>query len=332
MPRKLVFNLRDPKFSIYHRAGLAGLAASLKTLSSDIVRHSASDLTLGLEYDVTDFEALDHLLHHAFPLDSDGRALGRGLFTHIGFSETLLQIPSLRKLIENTKSLIDGVEYGWIRLGGYRHQSVARSLVNNKGEFKRKTLRVKGWMLPGATGGQYCEEVETLLPLLFAPMVYTWFDVYSQTLKRGGKALVVPRVSTLKDFSAYSPETPQEWEVSSIAEAVLNYSLKTNLSCEGKLFGSVAWDKHQKHIREKAEINNLDLMDTWRAILEFTASRISDLPDGRKIVTTSVVREMTARNLIAGRPLYMNFVHYHEAAAKNDREACQGLGKLLLSR
>lgn len=329
MPRKLTFHLRDPKFSIYHRAGLAGLVTSLSTLTSETVRHSISELILTIEYDVSDFAALDLLLRHAFPLTPEGQALGRGLFAHMGFSDTLLQIPSLRKLVEKTETEVDGIIYSWLKIAGFRHQSAARSFTGPKEEFKRGSFRVRAWMLPGATGGAYLETVESLLPLLFAPLAYTWFDVYSTTSKRGGVALVVPQIESLENFVAYSPNTPKEWHVSSVAEAALNYSLQSNLLCEAKLFGPVAWDKHQRHVREKADVTNLSVLGTWGEIYGFTENRVGELPDGRKIVIPSTVREMTSRNLLDRKPLYMDMVRYHDQA-KFEGKACQKLCKIIL--
>ncbi|UZQ55105.1 type I-MYXAN CRISPR-associated Cas8a1/Cmx1 [Trichothermofontia sichuanensis B231] len=229
---KLELDLGNPRYTLLHRAGLAGLymtlaqlqregCNSLQTLTWRLNRRSVC-----LDWQGLDLEVLSTLLKEAFRL-KDGMIDLRGLATgtmrpelqaivHLGMLGTFLQHTSTHKatgsvtksfeLEENKPPIL--VTYK--ALSSYVHQDFAKNLCDANGRLLEKPISVAGWLNPGAvvrhtafsasTGFE--ELAEDALVLLFAP-VACYYYLLRSTLrdKRSQYALIVPEINNLETYA-----------------------------------------------------------------------------------------------------------------------------------
>lgn len=112
MAKQLTYRLTNPGYTIYHRAALGGLAATIRTWGKNAPEGIEAEFTrdtarLTWSDEITDQEALRRILNASFKLtkekliDLPGQGIGVGqdglrLAVHNGICGTFLQHPKMR--------------------------------------------------------------------------------------------------------------------------------------------------------------------------------------------------------------------------------------------
>jgi len=230
MARETIYRLSNPGYTIYHRAALGGLAATIRawgenkplgieaTLQRDHVRLAWTD-------DLSDQEALRRIIEASFKLtdekliDLPGQGIradqdGLRLAIHNGIVSTFLQHNKMRPSVEKTARKIelkfDGADTGEIftykAVDSYAHQKAQKTGLleaEQKGVLPA-TAAIPQWMMPGATGG--AEDLdgaaEEVFLLMFLIVGCSIFLLRPRSYKEKAQScLVVPDVIDLMAFA-----------------------------------------------------------------------------------------------------------------------------------
>ena len=227
--RELTLSPWDDFTTPLHRAGLAGLWMTLKSLASrngEIISWELiSPDTINLAWNCTDKDAITWLLSKAYQLDKERGlielpALGDlttadKIALHQGITSTFIQHPRVvdSKGVQREALPIDEkiLEVEYKALNAYPHQDLEllKGLYDKKGYFK-PSIRIAGWLYPGATelhvalgGKTKIEETPAgVIALVFAPIACSYYRVRSR-LKQSKYlwALIVPDVENLETFA-----------------------------------------------------------------------------------------------------------------------------------
>lgn len=226
------FRLNDPGMGPYHRAGLAGLTASLVMLGKWNALPAALD---SFEYDeqklsMSGFqptaESLHSLLQAVYRLNDDGLfdfpvLESWGPFQKAELQKlylgSFLQHPSARKAEGKQKeknSPLDEkkLEYSYLPLRDFIHRDQATCQRIAEAVAKQKSMDIAGWALPGGivkhnavqeTGLK--ESPEKFFLLLFAPLGCLFFQGHAglsngERDKRTQTLVAVPRPRQLRSF------------------------------------------------------------------------------------------------------------------------------------
>jgi CRISPR-associated protein Cas8a1/Csx13 len=177
--KPLVYRLFDPGFTIYHRAALGGLAATVRSwqrhpynapagINSDL---RPDQVTLTWDDDISNEEALGQILAASFKLtkenliDLPGQGIdadldGLRLAVHQGILGTFLQSKDARKVVTENSSLSlknpDDESTEMLRYRGvatYFHQNAHRRFTLGGNDKDGVTAEIMQWMVPGAVKG-----------------------------------------------------------------------------------------------------------------------------------------------------------------------------------
>lgn len=232
----LEFHLSNPRYTLLHRAGLAGLWMTLSQFEQE--QFQPSDLSwqlhpcglrLTLSWEGNDFNILDkQLFKQAFKID-DGMIqlrgldpqklpLGECLICHEGMVNTFVQHTSACKssgleqrsfFEEEDKS---GVVIFYKAVRWYIHQDFAKTLCNKQGQLIDGFINVAGWLNPGAAVRHVAFSQQTsfeelavdALVLAFAPVACSYFRLRSHLRhERSQYALVIPEIKNLGNYAKY---------------------------------------------------------------------------------------------------------------------------------
>lgn len=228
---ELLLDLFEPGMTPIHRAGVGGLALSLRALeeageSVDGLVWEVADTSVVLRFAENDAEALVRLVERCMWCDESGLITFRAfeaLPTYRQEMRAQLNEALLGTLLQHNKVLrpdgakkkkrVVSVEEGQEvlfdgkELTDFVHRYGARDLVDQKGRLVRKPIKVKGWAVPGGVQRHksattaLSEPPHRYLALLFAVVGVVPFRVRAP--RRGSKlgyVLVVPDVEDLKSF------------------------------------------------------------------------------------------------------------------------------------
>jgi CRISPR-associated protein Cas8a1/Csx13 len=229
MAKELIYRLSNPGYTIYHRAALGGLAATIRAwgaskppgieaeVQPDFVRLAWGD-------DLTDQEALRRILDASFKLTGDklidlpGQGIRADqedlrLAIHNGLAGTFLQHNKMRpgeKEPRRVELKFDGGEAGEIftykAIDSYAHQKAQKTgLLEEKWKGNLPaTAAIPQWIMPGATGGaaDLQGSAEEVLLLMFLMVGCSIFLLRPRTYKEKAQScLVVPDVVDLAAFA-----------------------------------------------------------------------------------------------------------------------------------
>jgi CRISPR-associated protein Cas8a1/Csx13 len=235
--KRLEVDLSNPRYTLLHRAGLAGLWMTLyqfeqEKFQPDNLHWQLYPHGLTLEWDGTDFNVLDGLFKQAFQID-DGMIqlrgldpkqlpLGERLICHEGMVNTFVQHtsacksaskqPKQKSFFEEEDKPETGVTISYKDVCWYVHQDFAKSLCNKQGELIDGFINVAGWLNPGAAVRHVAFAVQTsfeelavdALVLAFAPVACCYFRLRSHLRhERSQYALVIPEIKDLEDYAKY---------------------------------------------------------------------------------------------------------------------------------
>jgi CRISPR-associated protein Cas8a1/Csx13 len=346
---KIDLHLGDPCMTLMHRAGLAGLYMTLEQLKSETNRPGnlnwkLTPRSIQIDWEGSDFEALNWLLKRSFQISEDGLINLTGLnpktmgiqtqvTIHQGIRGTFLQHPSTCKSagVVSKSFLIDEgspeIIVKYQVLTSYAHQDFASSLCDSKGHLLQEPISIAGWLNPGAVVRHVAfnsqtgfEEIpEYALVLLFAPVACQYFILRSRLRdKRAQYALVIPEVTDLELYAKRRRQFREfgyrDFHASSFGDAGLSFLtyektidiLKKNKveRCQVITLGTVAWSSQQK-TRTDLEVIEAD----EKICKNYQKSReffTDRVIQGKEsgFVAPSFARELLANNLARGAPWY----------------------------
>jgi len=230
MAQTLIFDLHDPGYTIYHRAALGGLAATIHawkirdTTPSGVRAEVTSDrVTLAWSDAMTDREAIQKILHASFQISGDlieipaQGANGMGddlrLALHNGYCRTFLQHHKMRPPpagVKGTKQMLlrnpdtDAVEvFTYPPVGAYTHQTAHKTGLLDRDALP-DTVSLSQAIVPGAVSGASSLRLSGKdgFLLLFLIAGSTVFLLRSRARKEKAQyCLIVPDVVDLKRFA-----------------------------------------------------------------------------------------------------------------------------------
>jgi CRISPR-associated protein Cas8a1/Csx13 len=257
---KIELDLGNPRFTLLHRAGLAGLWMTLKQLEAEKVNPPESltwkltNRKVSLSWQGNDKIVLEWLLKESFQLQ-DGVITLRGLnaktmrrdalaIVHQGILGTFLQHNSTHKskgVKTEVLQLDEGapeIKVTYKELFGYAYQEFASNLCDKKGNLLAKPISIAGWLNPGAAvrhlafsaDTSFEEPPECALILLFAPVACYYYILRSKLRdKRAQYALVIPEIIDLEKFARYKQDlhgrlaTYKDFHASGLGDAGLRF-------------------------------------------------------------------------------------------------------------
>lgn len=232
------FHLSNPRYTLLHRAGLAGLWMTLfqfeqENFQPDNLHWRLYPQGLTLEWEGIDLDILDALFKQAFQIDDDGMIQLRGLdpqklpieerlICHEGMVNTFVQHtsackspskqPKQKSFFEEEDQPGTGITISYKDVGWYIHQDFAKSLCNKQGELIDDFINVAGWLNPGAAVRHVAFSQQTsfeelavdALVLAFAPVACCYFRLRSHLRhERSQYALVIPEIENLENYAQY---------------------------------------------------------------------------------------------------------------------------------
>lgn len=237
LPSPLVYRLSDPGYTIYHRAALGGLAATVRAWQDEDNDHDPPEgVTTRLTHDAVELswavdlpavEVVRRILDASFKLTEDklidlpGHQIaddprGLRLAIHSGIMGTFLQHTQSRSVEKNPRVLKigsvddeEGTPFSYKAVNAYAHQSAKSTglldgkLSQSKGE-SAGLAKIPQSVVPGVTSGAVglqASPQESLL-LMFLAVGCSVFMLRPRTYKEKAQScLVVPDVFDLVAFA-----------------------------------------------------------------------------------------------------------------------------------
>ncbi|CAN5489096.1 hypothetical protein BH20ACI3_BH20ACI3_25690 [soil metagenome] len=232
LPNPLVYRLSNPSYTIYHRAALGGLAATLRAWDEnneppDGIKAEVESDQVRLSWDETlsDRDFLHRLIGASFKRDEEsklielpGQQIKEGikdlrLAIHNGIAATFLQHNKMRPGEKTPRMMpladADGKDLGvfsYKAVNEYAHQKAqGLGLLEAKGDGGLPaTAAIPQWMVPGATGGAAALEAATdeIILLMYLMVGSAVFLLRPRTFQEKAQAcVIVPDVIDLVAFA-----------------------------------------------------------------------------------------------------------------------------------
>ena len=230
LPNPLEYRLSNPNYTIYHRAALGGLAATVRAWGDDPPKGISGDVEpdrVLLEWngELSDQEFLQRLIDASFKLNDSkmielpGQRIGLGredlqLAIHNGIVSTFLQHPKMRpgekeprRFELRTADQEMGSFFTYKGLDRYAHQRAQKTgLFKNKLDGRLPPVAaIQQWTVPGATGGASDLEAATdeVILLLFLMVGSATFLLRPRTFQEQAQScVIVPDVINLVAFAS----------------------------------------------------------------------------------------------------------------------------------
>ncbi|WP_017324512.1 type I-MYXAN CRISPR-associated Cas8a1/Cmx1 [Synechococcus sp. PCC 7336] len=346
---EMTLSLFDPNTLLPHRAGIAGLALALDSLSPEKapLEWEVTEDEVRLAWSGSDREAVEWIVKRTYAVEDgylDVPALkldpqARYTFTQ-GVMSTLLQHNQQRKL-DSLQSLSFSVDPAQPELiVSYKplidcyYTRDFKDAFTNKGTFKSE-ITLKGHHLPGLlecfVNGAYKEAPPGFLALLFLPLACGYYK-----LPNLRSALVIPEVTNLKQSikrrQKQSGRTYANFCASGAGESGLRFLLQGKTVenaeklkfqyCEVYQLGGQAWNKNQAYLKQavhrvRVTDETLNLYKTARLLFP---AKVKVNNKGDTWFAVSTVLPWIADNLITDKPWYVGFYEFRKANQLYERE------------
>jgi CRISPR-associated protein Cas8a1/Csx13 len=227
MAKEIVYKLTNPGFTVYHRAALGGLAATVRAWGKkgpDGIKAEYDRETVRLSWGSagTDQEALRSILQAAFKLDGDkmielpGQAVRRPdlrLAIHNGITGTFLQHPKMRPGEKQARRMEirwaddeAGAFFSYKAIDSYAHQKAqGTGLLDPKWKGALPAVAsIPQSVVPGAMSGALDLQAaaEDVILLLFLMVGVSIFHLRPRTYKEKAQyCVIVPDVTDLARFA-----------------------------------------------------------------------------------------------------------------------------------
>lgn len=229
LPNPLEYRLNNPNYTIYHRAALGGLAATIRAWANNApdglsARVEHDRVMLEWQEDLSDQSFLQRLISASFRLndikmiDLPGQRLGAGreglqLAIHNGIAATFLQHPKMRpgekgarRFELRTADQETGHFFTYKGIDSYAHQRAQKTglLESNRNGNLPPVAAIQQWIVPGATSGAAGLEApsEEVILLMFLMAGSSIFLLRPRTMQdKVQSCVIVPDVTNLEAFS-----------------------------------------------------------------------------------------------------------------------------------
>lgn len=230
LPNPLVYRLSNPNYTIYHRAALGGLAATIQAWEDEQPAGIKAEVKrdhvhLSWDESLSDQDFLRRLIDASFKRDEasklielPGQQIKKGikdlrLAIHNGIAATFLQHNKMRPGEKTPRMMslndADGKELGvfsYKAVNEYAHQKAqGLGLFDVKGGGGLPaTAAIPQWMVPGATGGAAALEAATdeIILLMYLMVGSAVFLLRPRTFQEKAQAcVIVPDVIDLVAFA-----------------------------------------------------------------------------------------------------------------------------------
>jgi len=258
MPDSWTLDLNAPGMTPVHRAGLGGLAATLRALSPEHGPEGASwkldETSITLEAPGALDELVKRIVKHGLAIGDDGLIAfpalgdppsGTRLLIQRALLGTFLQGGWSRKLQKSERQLVldpgsQNVPDSYRPMAWFRHQCVADDILSTLRDHS--SARIAGYFFPGAAekhpGRKWSRmhaTAEQLMALAFAPVGCVPFLVQNQAAgARQRFALVIPDVDNLLVYADLRRHvakwSPVRLTVASAADAALQLAISDDSS------------------------------------------------------------------------------------------------------
>ena len=244
-PTKLHMELYAPGMSVLHRAGLGGLACTLRALENDYRTGQIGDevlpapfhdetapwtitsRTVTLEFGKPENARtyLERLFKYAFDIRNGvlylpGQYVDDPSFPiraelQQGIFLTFLQHGRTRKVDKKVHSShydpenegVRGVAVTYRECQSYKHQSVWEEMVDSRGRLKETAISFEGPISPGAVVRHDAFKMTAAMdpPERLLPLLFSFVGTLSLPINRGSGVLIVPDVMDLVEFMTVRP-------------------------------------------------------------------------------------------------------------------------------
>jgi CRISPR-associated protein Cas8a1/Csx13 len=340
---ELTLSIYDPNTLLPHRAGIAGLALALSSMSEEeapLTWEIAED-EVRLKWVCTDKEAVQWLVGNTYKI-ADGGYLDvaalkldrQGLYSFTeGVVSTFLQHSQQRKRDNNAVSLAFQIDEGQpeIRVDfrpllGCYYTGDLKDAFTTRGAFKSE-ITLKGHHLPGLVecfvNGAYQESPQNFLALLFTPLACSYHK-----LPEARSALVIPEVQNLKQWidrkQELSGRTYRNFRSSSAGASGLQFLWQETLMedadkykieyCEVYQLGKQTWDGNQSYLKQavyrvKVKQGIIQIYDSAR---QFFPPQVKTNDKNEPWLAVSKTLPWICDNLIADKPWYSGFYEFRK--------------------
>ncbi|NJK59320.1 MAG: type I-MYXAN CRISPR-associated Cas8a1/Cmx1 [Oscillatoriales cyanobacterium SM2_1_8] len=352
---EITLSLFDPNTLLPHRAGIAGLALTLSTLSpvGAPLTWAVTESEVRLAWSGRDREAMTWLVRNTYRIE-DGYldvpalyldTIGRYLFTQ-GVTSTLLQHGKQRRLDGQTLPLRFTIEPGQPEIEVsvrpllqcyYTGDKMFEDAFTAQGDFK-PAIALKGQHLPGLVecyvNGPYQESPTGFIALLFLPLACGYYKLPGPGLR---SALVVPNVAHLTRWVASRRRLPERtyarFQSSGAGESGLRFLLQERAAgdaaifqvdyCEVYQLGGQAWDTSQTYLKQGVyRVQATDaILALYEDALAFFPARVArNEKNGDTWLASSKALPWIADNLIAGKRWYEGFFEFQKIHQLYERQ------------
>lgn len=229
LPNPLVYRLSNPNYTIYHRAALGGLAATIHAWGDDLpdgiqAKLQRDHVSLVWNGELTDQEFLRRLIAASFRLTDDklldlpGQRIEEGqddlrLAIHNGITTTFLQHPKMRPGEKEPRRVAlksadeeEGTLFTYKAFDSFAHQKAqGTGLLDEKLDGGLPPVAsIPQWAVPGATGGALSLQAPTeeAILLMFLMVGCSVFLLRPRTYQEKAQAcVIVPDVVDLQAFA-----------------------------------------------------------------------------------------------------------------------------------
>jgi CRISPR-associated protein Cas8a1/Csx13 len=257
-PDCLTMELFAPGMTAIHRAGLGGLACTLKAMEAQfadgaqpwVVTGRAVTLLFGAPESAADY--LKRLFAFAFKVRPDGLISlpaqaetepSAAVLADLqqGLTLTFLQHGKTRKMAKDastasydpTESGGPGVTVEYRRCEWFKHQDGWKSFVDNKGQLVSCSIPIEGPLSPGSVVRHVGFNADTAAqdpPERMLPLYFALVGCLPLPINRGVAALLVPEVDDLLAFTydrpAMTPTKAGECQIANAADAALQMQVR----------------------------------------------------------------------------------------------------------
>jgi len=231
LPNPLEYHLSNPNYTIYHRAALGGLAATIRAWGDNQPEGIKAEIhrdriTLSWDENISDQKFLRRLIDASFKLDEEtkmidlpGQRIGEGredlkLAIHNGIAATFLQHNKMRPTNQKTPRRFElktadddtGSILTYKAIDSYAHQKAQKTgLLEEKLKGSLPPVAsLQQWTIPGATGGAAdlqapTEEVILLMYLMVGSAIFLLRPRTFQ--EKAQSCLIIPDVIDLIAFA-----------------------------------------------------------------------------------------------------------------------------------
>jgi len=270
MAREVVYDLRSPGYTLYHRAALGGLAATLLTLGKDAFEGIESEVgktQVRLRWGdaLTDREATARLLSASFRLSEEklidlpgqqipaDRAAELRVAIHNGLCLTFLQHPKMRPGEKTPRRILvqtaDGESAGltYKALDDFAHRR-AQGTGLLKGEAWPRSATISQSMIPGAMSGRSELEASPADALLLLYLMV-------------GSAVYLLRPRTYQEKAQACFVVPNVIDLLAFTRSLRTLTARNDRLHSGSYFGRVVGGAEEAALRFLLDIEASDIAD-----------------------------------------------------------------------